>query len=417
MPQTTFPELSTSNNVADSDAAFHNWYRFILSYPPHLVQHYIARFGLGPEHTLLDPFCGTGTTIIEGAKAGLQTIGLDANPMTFYASKIKTRWDVSPDAVRHFRDRVMTSLYRQTNSTLTLPEASMGLLIKNCISPGPLSLALRLRGEIQGETDRGLRDLGNLALATTTVKEASNLKFCPNVSVSRIKQTAAVWEYWCDLMTTMANDLETNTKMAPVPRPIVRLDDARVMSTVQDDWIDALITSPPYPCEHAYDQHTRLESVILGLYQDKQGIQNVKKTLLTSNSRGVYKADDYLRFVSHIPAITELSARIEARRIELQKTSGFEKLYHRIIEEYFGGMAAHLANLKPKLRPGAKLAYVVGDQHSYFQEPVYTAQLLGDIADRLGYTDVTIETFRQRAATKGSTKMIDENVLLMRWPG
>ena len=37
---------------------------FVLSYPPHLVRHYISRFELDDKSAVLDPFCGTGTTLV-----------------------------------------------------------------------------------------------------------------------------------------------------------------------------------------------------------------------------------------------------------------------------------------------------------------------------------------------------------------
>ncbi len=67
------------------------------------------------------------------------------------------------------------------------------------------------------------------------------------------------------------------------------------------------------------------------------------------------------------------------------KTSGFERMYARVTKLYFGGMARHLADMRPTLRPGAQLAYVVGDQASYLRIMIRTGQLLADIAQALGY--------------------------------
>ena len=55
-------ENSIANKILEEDRAFHDWYRFVLSFPPHLVREYIKKFRLGKIDTLLDPFCGTGTT-------------------------------------------------------------------------------------------------------------------------------------------------------------------------------------------------------------------------------------------------------------------------------------------------------------------------------------------------------------------
>ena len=56
------------NKLYSDDTEIHDWYRFVLSYPPHLVRDYINKFKLNSKHTILDPFCGTGTTLVESKK-------------------------------------------------------------------------------------------------------------------------------------------------------------------------------------------------------------------------------------------------------------------------------------------------------------------------------------------------------------
>lgn len=53
------------NKVLVADRSVHEWYRFVLSFPPHLVREYVERFELNSRHCVLDPFCGTGTTLVE----------------------------------------------------------------------------------------------------------------------------------------------------------------------------------------------------------------------------------------------------------------------------------------------------------------------------------------------------------------
>jgi len=45
-----------ANRLDAADRAFHDWYRFVLSFPPHLVREYVSRFNLKADDTLLDPF-------------------------------------------------------------------------------------------------------------------------------------------------------------------------------------------------------------------------------------------------------------------------------------------------------------------------------------------------------------------------
>lgn len=78
-------------------------------------------------------------------------------------------------------------------------------------------------------------------------------------------------------------------------------------------------------------------------------------------------------------------------------------------------MAKQLIELKPYLRDGASLAYVVGDQASYFQIPIRTSKLLGEVAESIGgYTVERIDTFRKRFATATET-WLNEDVLVLKY--
>src|SRR5690606_37354973 len=114
---------------------------------------------------------------------------------------------------------------------------------------------------------------------------------------------------------------------------------------------DAVFTSPPYPNEKDYTRTTRLESVVLGYIKDKEALRAIKKGLLRSNTRGVYKGDSDDIWVADNENVQRVAQQIETRRIELNKDSGFERLYARVTKLYFGGMARHLAELRPFLRP------------------------------------------------------------------
>ena len=85
------------NNLLPADAPAHGWYRFVLSFPPHLVRSYAERFELGESSVLLDPFCGTGTTVVEAKKLGIPSRGIEALPVAFHAAATKVDWSPDPD--------------------------------------------------------------------------------------------------------------------------------------------------------------------------------------------------------------------------------------------------------------------------------------------------------------------------------
>ncbi len=79
-------------------------------------------------------------------------------------------------------------------------------------------------------------------------------------------------------------------------------------------------------------------------------------------------------------------------------------------------MKRHLTEMRKVLRPGAQLAYVVGDQASYFRVMIRTGQLLAEIAESLGYELIGIDLFRTRIST-ATREQLREEVVLLRWPG
>ena len=94
MNQTNRTIHRDDNKLRPEDHAAHDWYRFVLSFPPHLVRSYIQRFEVEPGNRVLDPFCGTGTTLVECKKLGITSIGVEPNPVACFVSEVKINWMV-----------------------------------------------------------------------------------------------------------------------------------------------------------------------------------------------------------------------------------------------------------------------------------------------------------------------------------
>jgi len=253
-----------------------------------------------------------------------------------------------------------------------------------------------------------------LALAKSIVFSSSNVKFGPEVGVGPAKPDASVVGPWLAAVRATSEDLRLVFGQGDVSATVHHADARELLHVLEPASVDAVITSPPYPNEKDYTRTTRLESVLLGLIRSKADLRQLKRTLVRSNTRGVYRHDDDDRWISGNAEIERIATAIEARRIELGKTSGFERQYARVTRLYFGGMARHLADLRAALRPGAHLAYVVGDQASYLRVMIRTGQLLADIARSLGYEVEGIDLFRTRLAT-ATREQLREEIVLLRW--
>lgn len=411
-----------ANRVKQEDQAFHDWYRFILSFPPHLVRHYFQTFALDPQQVVLDPFCGTGTTLVEAKLHGLEGFGIEANPVAHFASAVKTDWSVDPQRLQQQAQQIADATTRQKafrtpTTPRTLPDNVPQLLLRHSISPLPLHKALFLLEQIDRQGDPQCRPYARLALAKAVVLCGSNLRFMPEVGVRRQrKEDAPILENWLQEMQVIAEDLASRAALPEPATQIYQADSRDLGQRLQPGSIDCVFTSPPYPNEKDYTRATRLESVLLGFIQTKDDLRQLKETLLRSNTRNVYRGDTDDRWVAGYPKVQDIVARIESRRRELGKTSGFEKKYGRVTQLYFGGMARHFLALQPFLKPGARLGYVVGDQASFFQVLIPTGQILAEIAESLGYQVVGLELFRTRLSSVTQQQMREE-VVVLRWPG
>lgn len=448
-PAPAAPAASGENKLRPQDRSVHHWYRFVLSFPPHLVQNYLNRFDIEPGDTVLDPFCGTGTTLVECKKQGVGSAGLESNPIAHFASAVKVDWLTSSETLVSEAEQVARAATQklvneragcEENARLLeadgkpslfdegvvangadadlrrLEPEQMKLLLKDSISPLPLHKTLTLLEAIDGCSSAPLRKYGRLALANALVQRIGNLKFGPEVGVGRIRGDAPVVEAWLAGMKTIAHDLAQFRHRSTVASQVVKADARQADEALERRSIDAVITSPPYPNEKDYTRTTRLESVVLGLVRSRAELRQLKQDLVRSNTRGVYVADTDDQAIAGNQAIDRIAEAIEQRRIELGKTSGFERQYARVTRLYFGGMAQHLASLREVLKPSAKLAYVVGDQASYLRVMIRTGQLLAEIAESLGYRILGIDLFRTRPSTV-TGEQLREEVIVMEWPG
>jgi hypothetical protein len=424
------------NQISDEDRAFHDWYRFVLSFPPHLVTQYLNRFGVDDYSVILDPFSGTGTTLVECKKQGVSSVGIEANPVAHFASNVKLDWSADPDTLVAHANKVAElassrlhtkgivdgfhlnsdsiALLLKDKHLLRLSASEEDLLLANSISPLPLHKILVLRDAIGALGEPKLASYERLALAKLAVYEFSNLHFGPEVGIGRPKLDVEVIGPWLEQVHQMAADIRNYQRLSTTMARSHLGDSRDLTHYLSQGEIQVVFTSPPYPNEKDYTRTTRLESVLLEFIKTKQDLRQLKQGLLRSNTRNVYVGDSDDSWVEHLPRVQDLANNIEARRIEMGKTSGFERLYARVTRLYFGGMARHLSNLRPHLAEGAWLGYVVGDQASYLRIKINTGEILAEIAEQLGYRVEGIDLFRTRIAT-ATREQLREEVVVLRW--
>lgn len=263
-----------SNRLLAQDQPFHDWYRFVLSFPPHLVRDLLKQIGLGGQDLVLDPFCGTGTTLVECKRQGLSSVGIEANPLAHFASEVKLDWSVDADDLAansaYVSARALSVLARdgvadddpkplfdqhsEGRSVATLRSLSAereGLLLAGSISPLPLHKALVLAEAINEHGEPRFQAHQKLALAKLLAYSISNLTFGPEVGVGARKLDAPVVTSWMNQMEAMAADLRQSSHFRETSGRAILGDSRVALSHVQPESVGAVITSPPYPNENS----------------------------------------------------------------------------------------------------------------------------------------------------------------------
>jgi Putative RNA methylase family UPF0020 len=399
----------------------HDWYRTVWGYSDHLVAGLLEEFGTDRTTRVLDPFCGSGTTLVECMKRGVDSAGVDANPVSCLAAKVKTNWRLRPDHLSHVW-RELGRLYTRRINKADLTSdptyvylANSGMLERGWISAKPLRKAIALKQSIaQTGTNGSYKAALTLALLDTLLRTAANVKFGPELYCSVQKADVNVIGEFERRIEAMRKDLLI-ARALDRGAAVVLEGDSRYCSNLVRQLgapkFSMVICSPPYPTEHDYTRNSRLELAFIERVTDRRTLRKIKRSMVRSNTKGIYADDADAELVADRPEIRSLVRKIDRRASA--KNHGFAKLYSRVITEYFGGMRRHFESVAPLLRSGATLAYVVGDQASYLQVPIETANILSSIASDVGYDVLGIRPWRNRA-TRGTAKTIVENILLLR---
>ncbi len=399
----------------------HDWYRIILGFPDHLVGMLIDQLKLGPNDRVLDPFCGTGTTLVECMKRKIPCVGVEANPACVFASKVKTNWKIRPRRLLECLEELRRPYSKELRRLVGYKKDSAyeyldqtGMLERGWISPEPLRKAVCIKKAIaDSRTTAPYKDAMRLALVSELVHGASNVKFGPQLYCSTPKEDSEVFAGFEARVRQIATDLEIVSSLEHSKAEVLSGDSrdfGGILPTEVDHGFTAVICSPPYPTEHDYTRHTRLELAFLGLVWDVDSVRRIKRAMVCSHTKGVYKTDDEGATVRDHPLIAPLVKEVESRA--RTKTYGFARLYGKVTLEYFGGMKRHLKSVHSLLSPGGKCAYVVGDQTSYLQVHIPTADILSSIAQEVGFSVTGVDRWRGRWST-ATSRIVDEHILLL----
>ena len=274
----------------------HDWYRIILGYSDHLVSQLIDRFKVQEGDWVLDPFCGSGTTLVECLKRGINAVGIDANPSSCFAARVKADWTLDGRRLRDNAAKAKLGYLREIRTKHHLDDPTYlylektGFLKRGWMSEKPLRKSLALKIAIQGlNVTTRYKSALMLALVAEVTAGASNIKFGPELYCGPSKENHDVLDGFLARIETMASDLATVADVARSEVSVVQGDSRNCGALPQVSKrapYAAIICSPPYPAEHDYTRNSRLELAFLDHVPDLADIAHADAHL-----RGTCKCD------------------------------------------------------------------------------------------------------------------------------
>lgn len=420
----------------DPKYATHGLHPYKGKFYPQLAKSLINISGIPLGSRLLDPFCGSGTVLLEGMLNGFASYGCDLHPLAAKIARAKTGIfsvdrGITEHALRSLLERVIRSPSRFPASR---DQFSIGVIdeLSAWFPERVLDKLNWILGQIRLFGEPRLVEFGEVILSSL-IRDVSQ-QDPTDLRIRRRKvplSDAPVLELFAERLEHQLGRLVKYWSIAgrqpgTVIAPLVQEGDCRQIGTLEKiglsaSSVDCVVTSPPYATALPYIDTDRLSLMaIMGLgsqrrselEEDLTGSREIRRKareqfeddLMSKN------AEDALPR----PIVHALRNILAANR---NTDVGFRREnMAALLWRYFTDMHANLTTVATVLKPGGCAYYVVGDSRTKAGlewTPIETGKHLQHIARSIGLDakkliDISVTTENYKHVRNAIT----ENVVL-----
>ncbi|PKP54459.1 MAG: hypothetical protein CVT90_01155 [Candidatus Altiarchaeales archaeon HGW-Altiarchaeales-3] len=343
----------------------HRWFYYKEGYAPELVSDLIKKFKLNSP--ILDPFAGTGTTLLTCKQNDIDSIGFDITPLAVFVSKVKLERDYDLDELHE-------KIIKLTNLRYMPPKIKWHsdiINLKQAFSKYAYNDICFFKEniiKIQDEKIRNFIMLGLLSIlgqASYTIKDGGFVrikkgkkKHLPPVRHLLKRQLKKMFK---ELKDQKNGDAKAN----------IYLGDARSLE-LNDNSVSAVITSPPYLNNVDY---TKIYTLELSLLEDNvRNLKEIRRNAIRSHIGAVYEPDeDENKNKNKIPEnVKKIIDKFSNPGIPL------------IARGYFEDMYLSLAEMHRVLKKGV-FAFIVVANAQFSDVTIDVDTTLAELAEEIGF--------------------------------
>jgi len=354
--------------------------------------------GSKSDCVVLDPFAGIATTLVACEMENVQCFGFEPHPFIFRMAE--TKLDLCRCSTE-ILSNLFTKFVNDFKKHPRVNDEAVSPLLDKCYAKESLNELLTMKKILK--TDYFGLEARILWFVVTSI-----LRSCSCVGTAQWQYVLPNKTKACvtspltaliDKTTQILEDVGNFGSASSFHRAKLFCADARNSRDLEEDSIDYVITSPPYPNNYDYADATRLEMTFWGEICGWADLHSVVRSrLLCSCSQhsaaAKVRLPDILRHSILSPILTELQNVCE--RLEtIRHQKGGKKTYHTMIASYFLDLASVFRTLRRVCRKDAEVCFIVGDSAPY---GVYVPveKWLGELAMAEGFHSYHFEKIRDR---------------------
>lgn len=250
-------------HASDTTYLTHNIHPYPAKFIPQIPHHFIKKYSSDGD-TVLDPFCGSGTTLVESMLIGRPSIGVDVNPIATLISRAKTtilrKGEITQ--IQNIVSKICEYTYK-TSSSLQLDNFDNRDHWFTKKANKEIALILDL---IKSNNNSKIRNFLMATMSSIIVAVSNQHSDTRYVAVDKHLKAGDVIKLYIQKTQDAVRRLESYINAIDQRVTCkVHCCDSRDLSILDTNSVDLVITSPPYPNVYDYYLYHKQRMNCLGL--------------------------------------------------------------------------------------------------------------------------------------------------------